>query len=112
MRLQGPTDGIRQRRQRVERTAKRQGLAPHDVEALRRSQNGLCPVCLRPLPATFVVDHDHELARAHGHDPDTGCPGCVRGLVCRRCNSVLGWGYEDPEFFVRAARYLARRRVR
>lgn len=40
-----------------------------------------------------VVDHDHVT-------------GKVRGLLCRQCNSALGFAGDNPERLERLARYL------
>jgi Recombination endonuclease VII len=85
----------------------RQGLSKARVEAELRRQGGLCALCLRPLGASFAVDHDHKLAAQHGHDPERGCERCFRAIVCHRCNSVLGWGWDDPDFFERCAAYIS-----
>lgn len=108
----------RQRRQRPlgpsdprTRNGKRQGLTPAEVDWLFDRQGGTCAVGGEPLnPETMVVDHDHLLARAHGHDERVGCPRCVRGLCCPKHNAWLGWGGEDPAIFQRAAVYVAWRR--
>jgi len=39
------------------------------------------------------VDHDHET-------------GKVRGLLCRRCNGLLGLAYDNPQTLRSAAKYL------
>lgn len=69
-------------------------------------QEGKCILCMRPLGVHFVVDHDHLLAEQHGHDPKVGCRRCARGIIDNRCNSLLGWGWDDPEFFRRVAAYI------
>lgn len=40
----------------------------------------------------LAVDHDHECAVKHGtyHDPEVGCPQCIRALLCAYCNEILG----------------------
>jgi hypothetical protein len=108
---------IGQRRQRPlgpsdprQSTRTRQGLTTYQVEALRERQRGSCALCGHPLGDTFAVDHDHRLAKAHGHNPETGCPRCVRGLLDWRCNGFLVGDYGEPEFLMRAARYAASRR--
>ena len=90
--------------------AKRQGLTRAEVDAWFRAQKGLCAACLKPLSATFVVDHDHSLAAAHGHRPDVGCRLCVRGLVDRKCNALIGWAGEDADFLRRLTSYVEHRR--
>ena len=46
------------------------------------AQNGNCAICGLPeLMSRLSVDHNHET-------------GKIRGLLCRRCNSGLGW-YES-----------------
>lgn len=99
----GPTDPRRS-------TRTRQGLTPLQVEALRKAQGGRCALCQRPLGETFAVDHDHRLAARHGHNPDTGCPRCCRGLLCWACNGFLVGAYGEPEFLRRAAAYAESRR--
>lgn len=43
------------------------------------NQNGCCLICNRPVPYDNVdTDHDHQT-------------GEFRGLLCRYCNSRLGW---------------------
>ena len=90
--------------------AKRQGLSRPQIEALRLAQGGLCALCARPLGYDFVVDHDHELAARHGHNPRTGCERCCRGLLHKRCNTLLGAFGDDPERLIAAATYVTRLR--
>jgi hypothetical protein len=92
--------------------ANRHGLTPAQVEALVRSQEGVCALCLRQLGDNFVIDHDHALAEAHGHDVNVGCPRCVRGALDVGCNTWLAGFRDDPDFLLRAAQYAGRRRVR
>lgn len=71
---------------------RRHGLDPRDIEAVWRQQGEACAICRRPFPVeALLVDHDHELAALHPHDLHTGCRKCVRGLLCRNCNTNLGW---------------------
>lgn len=58
-------------------------------------QGGTCYICQYAKGKTkrLFVDHDHQT-------------GEVRGLLCNRCNRMLGFARDDPEYFFRAARYL------
>lgn len=62
------------------------GLSSERLEQLWRNQNGVCAMCSAAGTMTkngmvgLVIDHDHV-------------SGEVRGLLCTRCNTVLG-GYE------------------
>ena len=92
-------------------TLPRQGLSRVEVDMLFRAQGGRCALCLRALSAgDYAVDHDHFLAREHGHGERVGCERCVRGLLCRGCNSFLSGFRDDPAFLRRAADYSGRRR--
>jgi len=58
------------------------GIGLPDYERLLAQQGGRCAICGADKPSAkrqnFAVDHDHVT-------------GQVRGLLCIRCNSHLGW---------------------
>jgi hypothetical protein len=53
------------------------------------NQNGLCP-CGRELE-TAHIDHDHKCCSGK-----RSCGQCVRGLLCNRCNLLLGMVESEP----------------
>jgi hypothetical protein len=55
-------------------------------------QGGVCAVCSRGPAAGLVVDHCHKTGR-------------FRGLLCRTCNSGLGFFYDNPTLLRAAAGY-------
>jgi hypothetical protein len=72
------------------------------VTALRKAQEdkcGSCGVRLTALPAGkgsgWCIDHDHKTGR-------------VRGILCHRCNLLIGMGLDDPDLLRAAASYLER----
>ena len=86
------------------------GITPEQYAEIYESQGGVCFICRRATGATrkLSVDHDHLIADQEcGHDPKTGCPNCVRGLLCRPCNDMLGHARDNGEMFLRAILYLA-----
>jgi hypothetical protein len=88
--------------------ANRHGLTTLQIEAMRRDQRGACAVCGAPLPLVPLVDHDHRLARLHGHRTDRGCARCVRALLCNPCNLMIGNARELPRVLRAGAAYLER----
>ena len=71
------------------------GLKPGEKEAMIAAQAGLCAICKSPLEAKFTdVDHDHVSDR-------------VRGILCRKCNTMLGFYKDDPNTLRKASAYLA-----
>lgn len=77
------------------------GLTVDDYMALHDRQGGRCLICgsdgedtARPL----AVDHCHETNQ-------------VRGLLCNKCNSMLGFACDDPERLIAGAEYLRRSRL-
>ncbi len=61
---------------------KRYGLSTYDYSLLYAEQDGKCFLCGWKAEgsgrAGLVVDHDHKT-------------GVVRGLLCKLCNTSLGW---------------------
>jgi hypothetical protein len=56
-------------------------------DAMHESQEGKCAVCGRAESASgrrLAVDHDHRT-------------GAVRGLLCTKCNTTLGWVELHPQ---------------
>jgi hypothetical protein len=94
-RILGPDDP----RSPIRRTA--HGITADERDALVRLQGGKCAICGR-ADRRLQVDHDHR----HCPGP-TGCRQCVRGMLCRSCNSGLGLIEAHVEALVK---YLAPRR--
>lgn len=98
----------RKKAAQVRRRADVYGIDEDDYTALLWFQHGACAICQKATGArrALAVDHDHKQARLDGHDESKGCPKCVRGLLCKRCNRILGELRDDPLAFARAASYL------
>lgn len=58
------------------------GLTVEQFEKMFESQGGLCKIC-RKQARVLCVDHNHTT-------------GAVRSLLCKPCNSALGFLEEDP----------------
>ena len=69
-------------------------ITPEDCEFMFRAQQGLCKICHEPsLARNLDVDHNHTT-------------GQVRGLLCNRCNKVIGLLEEDSDLLSKAIEYL------
>jgi len=64
-------------------------------------QSGRCEICNAPLNPS-CTDHDRKCCPG-----PKSCGKCVRGLLCRRCNSMLH-EYEDPTWRASADAYIAK----
>lgn len=72
------------------------GISVEQYDEMFESQNGVCVVCQKDTrPNPLAVDHDHTT-------------GEVRGLLCKKCNSGLGFFNDDIEVLERAKQYLSR----
>jgi len=79
-------------------------LTPEDYWALYKLQGGHCFICGVATGKTkrLAVDHDHTICS--DHSPLLGCPRCIRGLLCGRCNQMIAiYGIES---LCRAVYYL------
>ena len=80
-------------------------ITPEWYAATLAAQGGGCAICGSHDPgknmARFCVDHDHACC------PGTrSCGKCNRGLLCRKCNAMLGHANDSPALLRGAAAYL------
>ena len=72
---------------------------------LLESQGGRCAICGRVPEGeqrAMAVDHDHNCCPGK-----RSCGDCVRGLLCNRCNVLLGHAGDSPQILASAAQYLS-----
>ena len=74
------------------------GISLEDYDVMFERQGGACAICKR-TGVTLCVDHCH-------------LTGEVRGLLCIRCNSAIGFCSDDPAVLLAAAEYLQAARDR
>ena len=80
---------------------KKYGLCDGEYAALLETGSATCWICKEPESVkgrSLAIDHDHET-------------GAVRGLLCTRCNQVVGRMNDDPELLRSAAAYLDQHRA-
>lgn len=83
---------------------KRYGMSHEDYERKLGAQNGRCACCDRPLQKTRAgksphIDHCHATGR-------------VRGILCVRCNNVLGMVKDSEEMLGKFAHYIRKHKER
>lgn len=78
-------------------------LPPGEYEKLYVFQGQVCAICQRATGATrrLSVDHDHACCAG-----PVSCGKCVRGLICRPCNDLLGHVRDSEQTLSRAIHYL------
>lgn len=80
-------------------------LTEERFAGMLEAQGGGCAICKSPEPGgphgRFCVDHDHACCPGQG-----SCGKCVRGILCTRCNSGLGFFRDNVAHMERAAVYL------
>lgn len=70
------------------------GMIAKDFNSLVNKQKGICPICENLLEyGNQVIDHDHKTQ-------------VIRGVLCRRCNTLLGLCRDDPQVLLRGVKYL------
>lgn len=81
---------------------KKYGISPEEYDRLLAEQGGVCAICRKPetvaekgVVRRLNVDHCHKTNR-------------VRGLLCSRCNILLGYAKDLVGLLRAAAEYLER----
>lgn len=82
----------------------RYGLTPEDRERMEEAQGFLCALCRQVFPVH--LDHDHSCCPGQ-----ETCGKCVRGLLCNRCNTLVGYYEHDPNTFNSVVAYVESWRV-
>lgn len=81
------------------------GLTLEQYEQMLVDQDYACAICLCDLrELTFNnihIDHDHACCPT-----ERSCGECVRKLLCRSCNYLLGNAKDDPAILQAAIQYL------
>ena len=84
------------------------GITVEEYDALFAAQGGRCGICYEPetmekagVVLTLSVDHDHDCCPGK-----RSCGGCVRGLLCYKCNIGLGMFADSPDLLTSAVSYL------
>ena len=70
------------------------GITAEEYAQMLEQQQGVCAICNRPPGKRRLhVDHCHKT-------------GKIRGLLCLRCNRVLGFMRDDPQLLHAMADYV------
>lgn len=80
---------------------KQYGLSLEDYNNLLILQNSVCAICKKPETMTKKNGTIQNLAVDHCHKT-----GKVRGLLCSKCNTGIGYFAEDRQIFLNAIEYL------
>lgn len=80
------------------------GLEPGSILIMLEEQRYVCsnPGCTKEISwTTCHVDHDHKCC-----SDIPACGTCVRGLLCKGCNWILGHADDNPEVILGLVKYL------
>lgn len=72
------------------------GISQEKFDKILKSQKGKCAICgihQRDLKRKLAIDHNHDT-------------GVVRGLLCHKCNFLLGYANEDLDVLQNSINYL------
>jgi hypothetical protein len=77
-------------------------ITPEQYAARMADQAGVCAICRQAPSRRYLgIDHDHSCCSGYW-----SCGECIRGLLCSRCNTMLGMAMDNPETLREAARYI------
>lgn len=77
-------------------TFKKFGLTSEAYEKMINDQNGCCAIC-----SININENGERLAIDHSH-----VDGKIRGLLCRKCNLLLGCAEDSIENLLNAIKYF------
>ena len=94
----------------------RYSITLEELVSMYESQGGGCSICNKGLPHPADeygdrwqsnIDHDHACCPT-----DTSCGKCIRGLLCRDCNLMLGHSKDNLDTLKKAVEYLERTQMK
>lgn len=99
----------RRMRDRRRRFTRHGGFTPEGFEQLLAEQGGSCAICRGDIADVRgrrgMIDHDHACCSG-----DYGCPRCIRGILCTRCNQGVGYFGDDVARLRSVLTYLLARK--
>lgn len=85
---------------RNRRFERKYGITLEQYTFMLDQQNGVCKICKQPETrklfgkvVALLIDHDHNT-------------GKIRGLLCNKCNGMLGLSNDNPDILIAGAEYL------
>ena len=84
-----------------ERNIAKYAMTVAEYADMLEAQGGVCAICGGTQAKRLSVDHDHACCSGK-----TSCGKCVRGLLCYRCNMVLGHIHDRLDVAQGIVRYL------
>lgn len=69
------------------------GVTREEYNTLKIKFNNTCGICKKKPKYNLAIDHCHKT-------------GKIRGLLCRKCNSAIGFLNDDPNLVKAALEYL------
>ena len=91
--------------QRNSQLQKTYGITLADYNKMLGQQNNVCAICQKPETSLTKLGRTKQLSVDHCHDT-----GKIRGILCTKCNWVIGFINEDTEALRRAIEYLEKER--
>lgn len=87
------------------RTCNVKGISSTAYAEMLSEQGGVCVICKKDNKSgvSLAIDHDRRCCPG-----DTCCGKCVRGLLCARCNLMLGFAKDERALLQQADLYLER----
>jgi hypothetical protein len=83
-------------------SVRKYGFTRKTFLALLDAQENKCRICEVSLDtALYAIDHDRSCCAGVG-----SCGACVRGILCRQCNSGIGMLRDDKDIVLKAYEYL------
>ena len=79
------------------------GISKEEMLEMLKAQGNVCKICGTTEPGNkgWMVDHDHSCCGKVRR-----CKKCIRGILCRGCNSMLGFSRDNIETLRIAISYL------
>lgn len=89
-------------KKRAQHLKSRYGLSVESYSLLLEMQDNKCAICLETFNETPHVDHNHKCCSGE----KITCGKCVRGLLCAKCNLMIGFAERKNDIIFSAAKYL------
>ena len=73
-------------------------ISEFEYDLMLKKQNGVCVICKQPENIKnkhLSIDHNHTTSK-------------IRGLLCQKCNTMLGMAKDDINILENAIAYLRR----